>query len=963
MIFFIDFIVTLNTAKPNLLMCKKTLSFFIVFSCIYLVYSQENIPDSVKTLSDKTIFYNTIAKSHSNADSSLFYIGKALVYAKRSKNDSILAATYYHQANYSYTKGDASEYIKLFKNSLNFSLKKEQNYYIFRNYSKLGKAYLMNGEENLGLDHIKKALEVTIKMQDSLLIGDAYNNIGDSYKALDLDKQAKKYFLLALKVYDAAGIDETEKMITYKNLSRIAENIEETNYYLDKAQQIVLKENNPQKTTLFYLTKGDALYRKGYYKDAIISAKKSFIIADSINYDIVKNLSLLVLGRSNYELNNYYEAEKYLIQALKTEQENKQNHFITLEALSKTYHKKKEFEKAYLTSVEMKNLMDSISIFKATEKFAEFDVKFKTAEKDKEIAIQQLEIAKQKSTRNKWIYSSLAFLLLGFTGFQWRNNKQKRDKLLAETNYKNEQEINELRTKFLGNIAHEIRTPLTLISGNLDLALENYDHKEKAVQNIKTALSNSKKVVEDANGILELLKFEKNKTTIKLNTVQLDQTLKRIFKSFASLAEMKQIKLVYQSNIEADITAKIDVEKVEKILNNLVSNAVKYSPSDSKIIFDAQLDNKQQLTVKVTDFGQGIHFNETEKIFERFYQSSESTAVGGIGIGLSLAKEFVEFLNGRLTVESELSKGSTFIFTLPIETAVIESDSEKEIAPTIQKEVKQSEEPLSNKQTSASEEESSTDSSEVTSSSKPKILIVEDNPEMASYLEEILSKKYACEKAFDGQQALDKIKTNSYDLITSDIMMPKLDGFQLREKLNEDKDLKNIPFILISAKTLEEDKIKGFNLGIDDYIVKPFNKNELVARINNLLDNKYSREKWVLQNPEELEEIDSSQKQLLDKIKATVEKNISDEEFKIAELASSVGYSQRQLTRILKKYTGMSPVKFILEIRLQKAYFLLQNKAHFTLSEVRYDVGITSSSYFNKKFKERFGINPSELLS
>ena len=918
------------------------------------MHSQDKFPDSVKTLSDKTIYYNAIAKSHSNSDSSLFYIGKALVYAKKSKNDSILAATYYHQANYFYAKGGASEYIKLFKNSLDFSIKKNQEYYIFRNLSKLGKAYLMNGEEDLGLDHIKKALEVTIKMQDSLLIGDAYNNIGDTYKALDLDKQAREYFLLALKVYETAGIDESEKMITYKNLSRIAETIEDVNFYLNKAEQIVLKENNPQKTTLFYLTKADALYRKDYYNEAIISAKKSFLIADSIHYGIVKNLSLIILGRSNYELTNYSEAEKYLTQALESEQENKQNHFITLEALSKTYHKKKEFERAYLTSVKMKNLIDSISIFKATEKFAEFDAKFKTAEKDKEIVLQQLEIAKQKGNRNKWIFGSIAFILIGFTLFQSRSNKQKREKLLAETNYKNEQEINDLRTKFLGNIAHEIRTPLTLITGNLDLALENYDHKEKAVQNIKTALSNSKKVVEDANGILELLKFEKSKTTINLSTIPLNHVLKRIFLSFSSLAEIRHIDLNYQSNITENISAKMDMDKVEKILNNLISNAIKYSPSNSQIIFDTHLDNNNELTVKVTDLGQGIHFNETEKIFERFYQSSESTTVGGIGIGLSLAKEFAEFLNGNLTVESELGNGSTFIFTLPIETGVIHTTARDEKSSVIQ--TKKNEEKIS-----------STNKNKIPPAklkkNRPNILIVEDNPEMATYLEEILSNDYNCDIAFDGLEAIEKIKIKQYDLITSDIMMPKLDGFQLREKLNKNKALRNIPFILISAKTLEEDKIKGFNLGIDDYIIKPFNKNELVARINNLLENKYSREKWQLQNPEELEEIDSSQKQLLDKIRATVEKNISDEEFRIAELASEVSYSQRQLTRILKQYTGMSPVKFILEIRLQRAYFLLQNKAHFTLSEVRYDVGITSSSYFNKKFKERFGISPSKLLS
>jgi signal transduction histidine kinase/DNA-binding response OmpR family regulator len=897
-----------------------------------------------------------LAKGQSISDSALYYIDKGIFYAKKSNNDSVLASSYYHKANFSFGKRIDKKTIELFKESLKFSDQINNKYYKFRNHSKLGKVYIMSGHEDLGLDHIKKALDITIQMQDSLLIGDAYNNIGDTYKTLDLDTQAKKYFLLALDVYNLSNVDEAEKMITYKNLSRLAETIEETNYYLNKAEKIILKENNPRKTCLFYLTKGDALYRKKYFKEAITAANNSLIIADSINYNLVKDLSLIILGRSNYEINNLNEAEKYLEQAVSLKQENHQNHFITLEALAKTYNKKKEFQKAYQTSLKMKNLMDSISVFKATEKFAEFDAKFKTAEKDKEIAQQQLEIAQQKSNRNKWIFGGIGFLLVGFSIFQWRNNQQKRKKLLAEAKYQNEQEINELRTKFLGNIAHEIRTPLTLISGNLNLALENYDNKDKATQNIKTALSNSKKVVEDANEILELLKFEKNKTTIKLNEVNLTETLKRIYFSFASLAEMKKIKLDFKSTIPENISVKIDVEKVEKILNNLVSNAVKYSPSNATIIFNAVLENNI-LTVKVTDFGQGIHFNETEKIFQRFYQSSQSNAVGGIGIGLSLAKEFAELLNGNLNVESELKKGSTFIFTLPIKTVNTNIAKQNEEAIT-KKELKEDKTSIP-----TDTETLQSDISVSINDTKPNILIVEDNPEMCTYIVEILSDKYNCSTAFDGEEALSKIEKQTFDLITSDIMMPKLDGFQLREKLNKKEHLKNIPFILISAKTLEEDKVKGFQLGIDDYVVKPFNKNELIARIDNLLVNKKSREHWKLQNKDIEPVTDSSDKVLLKKIESEVISNISDESFKIAELASAVGYSQRQLTRILKQYTGMSPVKFILEIRLQKAYKLLQNKSFFTLSEVRYDVGITSSSYFNKKFKERFGINPSELIS
>ncbi len=945
-------------------MVRFLFQFILVFFLVGTLYSQERFPDSVKTNEEKVIYYNYIALNNQDTDSTYFYYNKAIEYVGEKKCDSISLSAYLGKTGVLYNLGRYDDFLQAITSLEKITTACKSPYFVYRTYMFYADYYSLVENQDKAIEYNKKAIEVAKNLND-LALADTYFSLGYTYYLTGFNKQAKKHYLTALKYYKNAQVNERFLTKTYSALANVSESLNEANIYLKKVLTIyeTTKITNPAVLAYYYMQKGD-IYLKfnAPYQITKATIEKGIAYNDSIKNPQLKYFNLVNLAKLESKEKNYSKSNEIFNTVLQGNfNTGLYNKSAIYQGLIENYSELKDYKNALLISNKLFKLQDSISKNYSSEKFAEFDAKFKTAEKDKEIAQQKLQLEQEKSKRNKLIFGSLGLLLLGFMGFQWNNNRQKRKKLLAETQLQKEQEVNELRTKFLGNIAHEIRTPLTLISGNLNLALENINQKEKAKQNIKTALINSKKVVEDANEILELLKFEKNKTTIKLNTVPLDQTLKRIFKSFASLAEMKQIKLVYQSNIEANVTAKIDVEKVEKILNNLVSNAVKYSPSDSKIIFDAQLDNTQQLTVKVTDFGQGIHFNETEKIFERFYQSSQSNAVGGIGIGLSLAKEFSELLNGSLTVESELGKGSTFIFTMPVETSVIESVSEEKVTPTIQKDVKQSEKSLSN--TSTSKEESSTDNNEITSSSKPKILIVEDNPEMASYLEEILSEKYDCEKAFDGQQALDKMNANSYDLITSDIMMPRLDGFQLREKLNENPKLKNIPFILISAKTLEEDIIKGFNLGIDDYVVKPFNKNELLARINNLLQNKFDRESWIQQHPEDVEEIDAAQKQLLDKIKAVVEENISDEEFKVTQLASVVGYSQRQLTRILKQHTGMSPVKFILEIRLQKAYWLLQNKVHFTLSEVRYDVGIPSSSYFNRKFKKRFGINPSELLT
>lgn len=579
-------------------------------------------------------------------------------------------------------------------------------------------------------------------------------------------------------------------------------------------------------------------------------------------------------------------------------------------------------------------------------KFTEAEEKYNSELKDKEIAQQQLEIARQKNTRNLWIFGSFAALLLGFGVFQWRSQQQKRRKLLVEAELQKEQEINEIRSKFLGNIAHEIRTPLTLISGNLNLALEHLKDATKVEENIKTALQNSTKVTEDANEILELLRYEKDKTKITNTPLFLKETLSRIVFSFESLATMKEIEIKFTNNVLEDYKTSIDLEKLEKIINNLMSNAIKFSPSNSIISVAAGVHNSV-LDFIVKDEGEGIHFDEKEKIFERFYQAKNNTTIGGIGIGLSLSREFAELLNGSLNVESELGKGSAFALKLPV------PKYEGEIERILKKE-----------KVSKPVDESENEATKTTTQKqKPKILITEDNPQMARFLEDILAPNYDCHLAFDGVEALEQLKKSRFDLITSDIMMPRMDGFAFREAVNNLPNYKHTPFILISAKTLEEDKIRGFTLGIDDYIIKPFNKEELLARVKNLITNYQSREQWKVENKNLLSDTTSADEKLLQQIENTVLENLNNEDFTVQHLAESANYSQRQLTRIMKQYTGMTPIQFILEIRLQKAYQLLQHKTHFTLSEVRYDVGISSSPYFNKKFKERFGVSPSALLS
>ena len=302
-----------------------------------------------------------------------------------------------------------------------------------------------------------------------------------------------------------------------------------------------------------------------------------------------------------------------------------------------------------------------------------------------------------------------------------------------------------------------------------------------------------------------------------------------------------------------------------------------------------------------------------------------------------MVKELTEVMGGQIRVESQVDIGSRFIVSVPFTAAqssisedVTEEDAEEyiEFAPFI------------------------------FNGNKPKVLIVEDDLEMSNYLISLLHRDYDCEAAYNGLQALAKVKKNKYDLISSDIMMPEMDGFEFRERVNQDEMLRTTPFIMLTARILEDDKLKGFQLGIDDYITKPFSSSEFKARVHNLLKNKVDRD----QAEKDDDVTENVREKTIDEAYDIVSTHLDDLSFSVESFAEKMNYSSRQLGRILKKHCGLSPVAFILEVRLQKAYQLLKSGTYQSIKEVRYEVGIESASYFTSKFKERFGVNPTHLL-
>ena len=410
--------------------------------------------------------------------------------------------------------------------------------------------------------------------------------------------------------------------------------------------------------------------------------------------------------------------------------------------------------------------------------------------------------------------------------------------------------------------------------------------------------------------------------------------------SFQGVAEIKNISLFYKSNINLIEELDYDYDSLKKIINNLVSNAIKYTPPQKTIYFTAEL-LENELKVTVQDEGIGIDKKEQELIFDRFYQSKQNQIYGGFGIGLSLVNELISKLKGTISLQSEKGEGSVFKVQLPVEL--------KEYS----KYLHQNDFTFKNITNQAQINIEEPDDA-------PSILVVDDNIEIINYINELLSPNFNCTFAFDGVEALNKILELHFDIILCDLRIPILNGYELKAELNKNERTRNIPYLLMTTSMKEFAEGKQSALGIKDYLVKPFKDTELLTRINFLIEKEqYQKQLQTINNS--AINYHGAYADLMKKVNAIVIENINDKDFSVNKLAQLCGYSHKQFSQIIKEKSGLSPVKLILEIRLLMAYDLVINNTYQSINEVIFAVGLNSRSYFNKVFTNRFGVKPGKL--
>lgn len=515
-------------------------------------------------------------------------------------------------------------------------------------------------------------------------------------------------------------------------------------------------------------------------------------------------------------------------------------------------------------------------------------------------------------------------------------------------------ELDELKTKFFTHIAHEFRTPLSIIIGNAE-RMKN--EPEKYLNESCEIISrNANDLVGLSNKLLTLSKLEAN--AIPLKPIQDDITiyLNYLVESFESLAKIKDIELAINC-ADDEIIMDFDPDKIHGIISNLISNAIKFTPKKGEIqvsVRTEMISNKDNLVINIVDSGVGIPTNQVSNIFNRYYQAENHLQAlkQGAGLGLALTKEYVNLHGGEIFVESKVGKGSRFTIQIPISNK--SKKTHFDFQPTKKKDI----------EITRTKKEVGIIKTNETKKELLNLLIVEDNEDVISYLKSLLAMENNLFIANDGIEGFEKALQIIPDLIISDVMMPNLDGFSLCKKIKNDIRTSHIPIILLTALADQNSKLDGLNMGADAYLTKPFNTKELFVRINKLISLRKSLQQHytgiitdktlIFSNKTTINKEDA----FISKVRRILEENLTDEDFGINQLCNTLAMSRSQLYRKFSSLTDLTVHQFIMTLKLQRAKELLLS-TDLNVSEVAFDTGFKNTSHFSRVFKKEFGNNPS----
>jgi signal transduction histidine kinase/DNA-binding response OmpR family regulator len=770
--------------------------------------------------------------------------------------------------------------------------------------------YYYAGDEHIAISYYRKAVAYYEIIGDGEQIASIYGNMASAFNLMGLTDSSLFYYQKALK--EVIDTDLTDVIIgLYHGIGNAKESMESYD---------------------------DAYY---YYRRALdlsMSVKRDDLLGFSYQY-----LGYYYLLKENYDSAIFYGEMADQIATKKGIYLLKYNSY---DLMSQVYDQMGEHEKAYDYLKLLKSQDDSLFTIKKSRQINIMMKNYESEKNQREMLAKDLELARYRSSlqeeqslRTIMIVALVAMFAMVILMLRNERVKTKANRLLQKKNQeiiaKNHQiqRIEEVKSKWFINISHELRTPLSLIKGPLQQIsrVEKLQGQSESLINI--ANRNIANLEELINEILDLSRLEAGKIKLEYDIFDIVASLEVWLEPFQDVVNERNISLQTKLHLQdAQLFVKLDRNQIRKVVSNLLSNAIKYTEDNGEIVVEIKADD-EDLELIVSDTGVGIPKNEQPYVFDRFFQASNfsQNQEQGSGVGLSMCKEIVELHKGIIEFESDLGLGTRFVVKLPDVVLIPDSERDKE-----------------------------QEGSENTKYLAPSVLLVEDNVDMQDFVHSFLDKRYEVVRKLNAHEAMDAVIKDEPDLIITDLMMPKMDGFHFIQKLKENPQYRTIPIIVITAIADEEKRLSLLRQGIDDYLIKPFNPEELVIKVENLLSNQTQRKSAV--RPEEEEEELSYEDRLVKELEQKVREHISDPDFNVTKLADEASLSERQLYRYLRQTTKMTPANFIKEIRLQRAFELARRNVYATTSELSYAVGFQHPSYFTTVFKKRFGKKPSDYM-
>ncbi len=772
------------------------------------------------------------------------------------------------------------------------------------------------------------------------------SNIGNLHNLMNETDKAIEYAQRSLDVARQAGVPASVAY-SYRLLGRIYRKQGKAQEALDAyagANTIFDSLNSRREMAETYISIGNIFFDQKQFSDAWKNYHGALATVKVLPDTLLMAYAYSAIGQTAMSLERWNDARAYLdttlvIAGLKNFGPLRMD---ALQALSEMYEKLGNDKLAFQYYRRFVSLRDSVTAIQNRKDALALEAQYQSEKKDDAIRILNAENELKSSQQQMLIIVAGFMLILALVLYNRYQVKTKANRKL--------QEIDAIKSQFFTNISHELRTPLTLIMAPLERYLKNETDNDKRRQ-LDLMGRNAKQLQMLTEQMLDLAKLESGTMPLDLSINDAASFVRLIAGAFETLAEQRGIdfKCIVASDVQ---NACFDRDKLEKILNNLLSNAFKFTHEGGTVELRAT-QGEGNLRLEVIDTGAGIPSDKLPHVFERFYQAhGQQSHVAGTGVGLALVKELAEVHHATVTASSAEGEGSSFVVSVPADPEyyrkrgfVIEQSTPEKVETTDESIGDYMSLPLEG------------------SEPAPLVLIAEDHPEMGAFIGELLRQKYRVDIVSNGRLALERARQTVPDIVISDWMMPEMDGRTFCAEMKQNDATSHIPVLMLTARTDIASKLEGLVTGVDDYLTKPFNGEELVARVDNIIAQRarlrraFSRN--VVLQPSNVP-ITSRDEAFLSRLMACIEQRHPESDFGIDELALEMAMSRMQLHRKLKAVTDQSPGELLRTFRLEKARQLLISGR--TVSEVCFDVGFNNVPHFSKAFREFTGVTPTTFI-